>query len=275
MTTGFNFPAVANTYVAAPDFTPAAGGLLAAAQIREVGNDDPAMRGYMFDSDSAEVALGTVAFSSINATTTLTTGDGPVYYTSGSPFSVYAGFDFAPLSGASDQEAQDRAAARLKLGEGLAVETEFWTVMLAATGVANVISAGTAYKPLQALGLVAEYMGLHFNGVPFFHAGRRVSTALAGNQLVNLPDMGDASVKGGGLLVNGAGYVDKTGPTGATAATANQAWLYASGTPLLYRAEPVPVFAPDYAHNQRSAWMERTYVPSIDGPTVAILVDLT
>lgn len=265
------------SYVTAPDFTPATGGLLQVATVRTVNDYDPALRGFIFDSDSSETALGTVDYvtgATINMNTAaMSEGDGHLYKTSRDPFTVYGAFELSlPLTTAA--EAQTRAENRLAIGESIAVEAGVWNGALPGLAAGNILNSGTATPAKKALGILAEYLGHTFGGVPYFHGGRRLSNELAGLQLVNLPDTGDAFVKGGGLLVNGGGYFGKNGPDSKTA-TADQVWLYGTGTPLLYRSPVLVLESPKPKTNREAAYALRTYVPAFDGPVAAILVDLS
>lgn len=270
------------TYVDAPEFTPTGGGLLYAAEIREVADGAPELRGYSFDSDAAEVNVGTTAFSGdVNTTGALTPGDNTQLSVSDDPFTIYGAFS-GTMPIRTEEEALARAAERLALGEGVGVERAFWKGILAKQAAGNLLRGTTAVKADIGLGIVAEYMGEHFNGVPHFHAGRRLSNKLAGLQLVNLPDEGNASIKGGGALVNGAGYAAKTaintaadGSGTAVTPTTDQVWLVATGSPLFYRGPVGPSGHAKFSINQVSAYAQRTYVPSIGGPVVAVLIDLT
>lgn len=271
------FTYTGKVYTDAPPFTQPEGGLLDAAALRTVKQGDPLLRGYIFESHAGEVVLDDYTFNPIGtADPALGAGLGVSFVSSGAPFTADAVVDLNWID-LEPETAQARVEERFAHAEFLKVESKFWTGPLA--GAASLQRSGTALKPSRALGFLAEWIGTRFPGVPYFHAGRRVSNEIAASQLTVLPDDGlaVAKVKGGGVLINGAGYTDKAGPTGATAATADQAWLYVSGTPLLVRG-PVVVTptVPRYLDgNNDLAAAFRTYVPAIDGPVAAVLVDLS
>lgn len=276
--TQFGYPR--RTYTEAPPLLPPRGGLLDAAFIKDVGAGDPLLRGFIYESHATDVTADDVTFTSVSAISdaTFATDGDLVFTTSLNPFTISSEIHLGLLDETYAGTVQERAQARFALAEGIKVETEIWTGALSTAGSTTLLRSGTALKPSRAIGLLAEWIGTRYAGVPHFHAGRRVSNEIAASQLTVLPDDGTkaAQVKGGGVLVNGAGYIDKAGPTGATAATADQAWLYVTGNPVLVRGPVILTpTAPDYAHNLDRAFAIRTYVPSLDGPIAAVLVDLT
>lgn len=266
------------TYVEAPSFTPTGGGLLDLAEVRTVASGDPALRGYIFESELPETALGTVSGYVQSSTAALNEGLGHQYENSFDPFTVYGAFGIDAGAGDTVADAQTRAQRRLELGEGLATELALWNTGGILPTQANVVRTGPL-KAKLAVGLLAEWWAASNNGVPYFHAGRRVTNEIAASQLTDFT-ADDASVKGGGALINGAGYSAKTTIATVTP-SADQAWLFISGKPLLYRggigltaqngfAGPAAT-----ANNRTTAFALRTYVPSIDGPIGVVLVDLT
>lgn len=272
----FSYPK--RTYTTAPQIVPPRGGLLDTADVRDFAASDPILRGYVYETHAGDVVADDVSFSVADATGDATFAvDGDLVYVTSLPsFTISSEIHLELLDETYAGTVEERAAARFALAEGIKVEDEIWKGALAAN--ATLLRSGTALKPSKAIGYLAEWIGTRYAGVPHFHAGRRVSNEIAASQLTVLPDdgMSAAQVKGGGILVNGAGYTDKTGPTGATAATTDQAWLYVSGTPLLVRGPViVPPNAPDYAHNVDRSVAMRKYVPSFDAPIAAVLVDLT
>jgi hypothetical protein len=277
--------AFGRTYVDPPAITPTGRGLLHIADVRDVAEGSPEMRGWTFDSDSGEVVVNDVAFSGgIYSTTAMTDdADESNLYSSDDPFTIYG--SYAGVMPIRDvEEANARAKGRLEIGEGLAVERHFWADTLAKHAAGNLLRSGTAVSPKLGLGLLAEWSGSHYAGVPLFHAGLRGVNELAAQQLAVLPDDGalPASTKGGGVLVPGAGYTAQPtintkadGSGTAITPSADQVWLFASGVPVLYRDPITEAAAPKWSINQVRAFAQRTYTPGVDGPVAAVLITLT
>lgn len=269
------------SWVQPPSITPSGRGLLYAADVREVADDDPALRGFAFDSDSNEMALSTVGFSgSADHTNSLTDNTDAPIFTSDDPFSVYGSFA-GTMPVRDPEQANARAAARLRQGEGYAAEQAFWTATLAAHAAGRVLSA-TAVSPKLGLGLLLEWAGKNYAGIPYIHAGVRAVNELAALQLVNTPDEGAPTIKGGSFLVPGTGYfatptINTAADGSGTAVTpsTNQVWLFASGRPVLYRGQIGAEVAPKWSINQVRAYAIRTYTPGVDGYVAAVPITLS
>lgn len=266
------------TFVDAPTFHPAGGGVLDVAEVRDVVSGDPALRGFTYETELSDVGLGTVTGFVQSSTSPLAEGASHSYETSFDPFTIYgaAGVD----SGAGDtlQSVAEKAERRLTLAEGLTVERAMWEAGGILPTQATVLRSGAAIRTKLAVGILAETYAQNTNGTPYFWGGRRVANEISAQQLVDF-DVADAELKGGGALINGAGFFAKT-TIGGTTPSADQVWLFASGTPLLYRGS-VGVTSAHGASNSAGmnnrllGFAQRTYVPSIDGPVYAVLVDLT
>lgn len=275
--------AFGRTYVDPPRVIPSGRGLLYAAEVRDVAAGSPEMRGFTFDSDSSETTVGVVSYTgSINSTSGLT--DDPnesILYSSDDPFTIYGSYaGVMPIR--NPEEANARAAKRLALGEGIGVERGFWVNTLAKHANGNILRA-TAVTPKLGLGLLLEWAGLHYAGTPLVHMGVRAANELAGGQLLNFPEEGAPTSKGGAIIVPGSGYTvastvntnaDGTSGTAVTP-TADQAWLFTSGTPLLYRDPVTSLVAPKWSINQVRAFAERQYTAGVDGQVAAVLINLT
>jgi hypothetical protein len=266
------------SYTDAPAFTKPEGGLLEVAAIKTVAASDPILKGFIFESLASDMQLDDYTYNPVGTPDPSLGTPTPLNFISNSQeFTIDSVVEFNWIE-LQTMDAQQRAVERFATAEETKVETEFWTKTLATAGIAP--RTTTALKPAKALGYLAEWIGTRFGGVPYFHCGRRVANEIAAAQLTVLPDDGlnAAKIKGGGVLINGAGYVDKGGPTAqATTATVDQAWLYVSGTPFLVRG-PV-VLAPTTPRyqdlNDDRSVAFRKYLPAIDGPVAAVLVDLS
>lgn len=272
------------TYVDPPGLTPSSRGLLYTAEVRTVADSDPALRGFVFDSDSGENAVDVVSFTG-SADSTNTMADNPDesnLYASDDSFTVFGSYaGVMPIR--SVEEANARAAKRLQNGEYIGVEKAFWSGTLAKHAAGNLLAAGAAVSPTIGVGLLLEWGARYYAGVPYLHTGLRAANQFASLQMVDLPGLGETpDLRGGGMLVPGAGYYSQLtintaadGSGTAITPTANQVWAFASGKPLLYRGSILPTSAPAWSINQVHAFAQRTYTPGVDGPVAAVLITLT
>ncbi len=202
-------------------------------------------------------------------TKTLPLGDLDVI--TGLPFIVYESVSCGP--GLGDEEARQRAQARLEMHEQFRVEQQFAADALAGTDVAT--PNGTTALPFeQALGLLEREIAARYGGLGIIHAARQLAAvAQSVGWLVERrgePDTVRTVLDN--VWAFGAGY-GTASPLGV-AAPAGQAWIYATGPVLLQRG---PVQArTDFSttRNIRLALAERSYVITADCPRLAVLADL-
>lgn len=191
----------------------------------------------------------------------------------GDPFHIYAGVE-CNLFGSTEADYAQKAQERLELGEQRAAEQALWDQTFRQRAV-NLTPAGGAVSPAAALGLLEEYAGNTYGGVPVIHAGRRLSVLLAAKSAVK----GSETVTGSDF-VNGAGYFGVAGPDDEEAVPApivageNEAWMYVTGAVSLRRGPARIHNAVSTVSNDRIALAERTYVPTVDCMVGAILVTL-
>lgn len=266
------------TFVDAPTFHPAGGGVLDVAEVRDVQSGDPALRGYTYETELGDIALGTVTGYAQSSTAAMAEGQSHNFELSFDPFTIYAAAGVDAGAGDTEASVAEKAQRRFELAEGLTVERAMWETGGILPAQASLLRSGNPIRTKLAIGILAEWYAQNTNGTPYFWGGRRIANEIAANQLVDF-DVADAEVKGGGALINGAGFFAKTTIAGVTP-SADQVWLYATGTPLLYRGT-VGTTSGGFnqptasANNRLVAFASRTYVPSIDGPVAAVLVDLT
>lgn len=265
------------TYVPAPRFAQRNDGLLALADVRDVPIGDPILRGLAFELEStASVADLDYTGATVNATADIAAFSDLTIQDGLTGFTVYAGAEFNALV-AGEYDPIQRATERLLTGEETRVEKTLWDLFLGGHSTDITPTPGTAVKPIAALGLLAEYAGIHYNGLPTFHAGRRATTTLSANWVLERDQLGGHYVcSDGAPLIAGDGYYGTTSPDGTHAPTATQAYVYVTGTPLLYRSA-IDVYRPPIqpSTNGDRTVAYREYVPVIEAFSAGILVDLT
>lgn len=187
---------------------------------------------------------------------------------SGQPFTVYR------MTECKDLHGDDTAWARrsLELGEAHAVESGFMQSHLAQPTTA-LPNGTTAVSLTNGIAILEGYAADVYGGVPTLHIPRSVVTrALAVGALVPGADW-RVNTPQGVDVANGGGYSLNLGPTGEPA-PAGQAWLYITGLVTLLRGQVIANRVLDNENNNQVVLAERTYVPSVDCFTAAVLVTL-
>lgn len=257
-----------NTRVEAPAFVPAKGGIL---DVVEVVTATPhELMGVEYESEACE-AVNHVLLDVNSCIESANKDFDGIGFEQGAPFHIYAGVECS-LFMESIEPFASKAAVRLDRGASRAIEERLWTNEFPDRAV-DLTPGGVAVSPKRGLAILEEYAGSNYLGVPIVHAGRQVATYIAGETLLT-HDLGEASVAGGAGFVNGAGYTSKTGPA-AVVATANQAWMYATGHIVIRRSAVTIAQAVGPASNDMIALAEQTIVPTIDCFVAAILVNLS
>lgn len=254
-------------YVEAPTITRTSGGILDRAQVIDiVGGDLNELMGVMYESDSCwPVRLVTLDVNSCVSTAAKTFD--AFGFETGTPFHIYAGVDCSVLAG----NFEAKATTRLELGETRAVEKQLWENTFRTEAV-NITPAGGAVSPKVALGLLEEFAGASYAGVPTLHVGKRGAVFLASENLLKL-DAAEPVTVGGSIVVPGSGYTSLIGP-GGVVATATEVWVYMTGHIVLRRGPITTIPAIDQYTNSSIVLAERTYVPTVDCFTVAIRMSL-
>lgn len=208
-------------------------------------------------------------------------------------FNVYASEICTPV-GTTLAEAHRRVRARLALGAQTAVEASLWggnatiqgvfQLMNTATLVTPVAAATTLVEALSTLEQTAVGLG---DGPIFIHARPRMAAYMASRNLLDEgpfpPDL-PASAKGlkrthlGSTVVFGGGYAG-TSPDDATAPSATQEYMFATGRVLIWQSAvvegpPEGVGDPtlNTTTNQRAIFAYRTYGISVECFAAAVQV---
>lgn len=200
--------------------------------------------------------------------------------TRGLPFSMYAGVDCSPV-GYDEDYVNSRAQAILKLGWQQAAETALWTGG-GVTSLAPVLNSAstpvqaTALSIVQAIAALEAYIRKNYLGVGVIHAVPAVAAYAQRNHLI-VERVGKLQTILGTDLCFGGGY-DGTGPGNVTPA-ANSTYLYATGLITIRRGEPrvnggLPAGFIRETNHQK-VYAEQPAVLTVDGPIVAVSVDLT
>lgn len=254
-------------WVDGPAITPVTGGIITVAPPRDI-TDPHAVYGINWESEIAGAGGFVIPNADdCNGPTGVKSADG-FQYVEGTPFPIYHGVKCKPIGDNADYLAHARR--NLELNEGFLIEQRLWNKFL--PDAATDLNPAGAVKPKIALGLLAEYAGTQYRGVPVLHFGRRLGVYLAGEQLVK-QDESDAAAAGGAQYVNGAGYTSLAGPGGVTAA-ASEAWCYITGQLALWHTPVVANETFDPAKNTALAIAERTIIASVESFVVGIRVSL-
>lgn len=267
MTTG-------ETRIDAPLREPVQGGLFQAANVAPASGAP--LMGVFYETDGIYDALA-IAEDTATCIATAemdTTGFDFVF---GLPVHLYAAVrcnGFGNDTTEFENDAQDRLVA----GEQRTLEGILWNRLLPEAAEGNDLNPAGALSVKRALGVVEEYMGLHYTYVPTIHFGRRLAVDLADHFLVKFDGQKAASV-GGSQAVNGAGYVGQNGPSvdadsDPVVAANGTVWLYETGQIGILQGPIQTTSVRDPKTNDLFAVAYRTDVITIDGPTVAVRVTL-
>lgn len=197
--------------------------------------------------------------------------------TQGLPFSVYAGVTCSVV-GYTEEYILSRARAILKLGWQHGAEQALWSG--AGSSAPALTSAGTTaatgVSMTAAVGALEKYMGANYLGTAVIHAPRDAAAYLAeAHQIFERGNQLQTAL--GSQFVFGGGYPN-TAPGGG-AAGANTIWMYATGLLTARRAEPFINgdlgASLNRATNVQNVFAEQPTVLTVDGPIVAVSVDLT
>lgn len=199
-------------------------------------------------------------------------------YAIGLPFSVYAGVQCS-IIGYDEQFILDRARAILKLGWQNAAETALWGG--AVNNAPSLAGSGTLVVPgasgvsfTAGLAALEEYMGANYLATAVIHARRDAGPWAAKNFQI-YERSGQLQTVLGSQWCFGGGYLN-TGPTGV-AAPAGSLWMYATGIVQVRLGEAFinGALAENYNRTTdvQTVFAEQQTVLTVDGPTVAVLVN--
>lgn len=156
-------------------------------------------------------------------------------------------------------------------GESFAAERAVQRLLLNPDAVDLTPTPGTPVTNLKAaMGILEQYAGEVYGGVPLLHANRYI-TALMPELQVDDSDW-TIHTQQGTPFANGAGYSDR-GPDGLTAPE-GAGWLYISGQVNLWQGTPQVTEAHDLKRNKNQALIEAVYAATVECFTAAILVGI-
>ena len=258
------------TRVTAPTVAPAPGIFDVSAPQTLSEGDIHQLMGVEYESESC-VPINFVTLDPDSCIATAAKETEGLFFEQGDPFHIYAAVECNLfLSG----EYESKAAARLEAGEQRAVEEQLWEHTFRDRAV-NLTPAGGAVSATIALGLLEEYAGTVYGGIPTVHAGHRLTVHLAAKGLVKGTELATKS-----KFVSGAGYTGVTGPDdeavppAPVVAGVNEVWMYITGEVALRRGPTRTFTATETVTNDLMALAERSYVPTVDCMVGAILVTL-
>lgn len=194
------------------------------------------------------------------------------------PFYVYGSYVCSPV-GHDVQWAQQRAALHLIAREEAAVEHALWTGDLGNTPNltgATGLNSGTALDPVEAIGILEDWLAAEYGSRGVIHMTRRAATS--GLAALSLRIEGQRLVTALGTpVVAGSGYTG-TSPAGA-APSAGESWIYASPGLFGYRSQTIePSNRPgdllNRANNDLHGMVERGYLLGWD-PCGTAAVEMT
>lgn len=184
-------------------------------------------------------------------------------------FGIYSGIDRPMLVTAGDPKSF--LASTHKNGTSHAVEEAVQTLLLNPVAVDITPTPGTAVTDARAaLGLLEQYIGSRFRGLPVIHANR-FAVALFRDLEVDTSNWIIHTTQGT-PVANGSGY-GQEGP-GDVLATATQAWVYVSGQVNIWQGETSVYDAPDLKENRHQYLAETRFLANIEGPVGAILLGI-
>jgi hypothetical protein len=153
------------------------------------------------------------------------------------PFTVYGHFNCSPV-GYTPAEAQARAEAHLLAREEQRVERAVWTGDLGNEPNfkdADNLTTTAAVDPITAIELLEEWSVLKYGALAVLHMTRPVALHLLSLDVLEVKGSRIQS-RIGTPVVAGGGYTG-AGPTGGTAPTAGQSWVYITPPLFYYRSE--------------------------------------
>ena len=283
-------------YVAPPAVEPVRYGLLSVSIVAD--DIDPHWQtGVQWESFSCEAAscMGVDCSAPAGSPKTPRNGETTVEVT---PFAVYGSYQCSPVGRPWD-EAQQRALTHLLTGEQRAVEGNVltgacgntpylanYTDGLTPEQTVNLSPAatngndGVAVVAVDGFAILEGWLGENYGSVGVIHAPRAIAPYVE-DYVHRQGSMMETSL--GTLVAFGGGYdgANNTAPDG-TATPPGEAWLYASGRPVIRRSEPFTYPEPQQAGggldkglNDLTFLAERMYAVGWDCNAAAVRVLLT
>lgn len=196
----------------------------------------------------------------------------------GLPFSAYAGVQ-CKIVGYTEEYILSRARAILTLGWQHAAEEALWSGAQgnapALTSAGTVVGSGVSM--VAGVAALEDYLGTNYLGVGIIHAPRKAAPYLTKDYQIYERGVNQLQTALGTMFAFGGGYPN-TGP-GNIAPTANIIWMYATGLITVRRSEAFINGGLGQALNRstnvETVFAEQPTVLTVDGPIVAVKVDVT
>lgn len=176
------------------------------------------------------------------------------------PFDAYLGIKASLM----DDQTTAKAALDAAFDAGVShfVEEKVQETLL--NPVAELVHDSPVENPRLALGLLEQWASDRLGFEPLIQANRTGVSMLRDLK----GDDGILRTKQGAGIANGGGY-KQVGPGGVEAEW-DEAWLYISAKPVIYRTEVIANEAEELVKNQKLYLAEARYLPIIQGPVGAI-----
>lgn len=160
------------TFVDAPTVKPTALGLYSVAELRPAPGHDLMGIAYQSEAGFTGDFVGLDPESCISTDEKVADG---FLWVSGTAVHLFAAAECTPLG--NDEEFAGVAKARLDQSEEFLAERHFWENLLP-EGATDITPGGTAVSPRIGLGLLEEYVGQLYRGLPTLHIGKRLGVFL-------------------------------------------------------------------------------------------------
>lgn len=246
----------------APDIAPARGGLLSVVDPIKDFDKHAFFTGIEYES-ALDVIPRLVPTDGSDKVFDETTNKSAVQ------FDVYSGIERPLLI--SDGKEHALLNDSHTRGMSHAVEQAVQSLLLNPVAVDLTPTPGTAVTdPRAALGILEQYVGSRYRGLPIIHANR---FAVALFRELEVDTSGWLiHTSQGTPVANGAGY-GQEGP-GDVLATATQAWVYVSGQVNIWQGDTEVRDGHDLPENRRHHLAETRFLANIEGPVGAILLGI-
>lgn len=246
----------------APEVAPSRGGLLSAVDVITDFDSHAFYTGIEYES-VLDVVPSTVPDAGTDKVFGETVNKNAI------PFDVYSGLD-SPMLISNGNEASLLLDSHNN-GLSHAVEEAVQALLLNPVAVDLTPTPGTAVTdPRAALGILEQYVGSQYRGLPIIHANR-FAVALFRDLEVDTSNWIIHTTQGT-PVANGSGY-GQNGP-GDVLATATQAWVYGSGQVNIWQGPTEAREGMDLANNRRNHLAETRFLANVEGPVGAVLLGI-
>lgn len=261
-------------YSTAPGTTPLLGTLLHTATV-EPGIEYLVEGRDIFESFNRMSFGRTAVFCGVNAKTF----DQASTWVQGVPFVAYGGV----LCNAVGLDQADQLTEVTRVfsdGESVAVEAAVMDLLFSPTAPStfavptDITPAGGAVKPKVGIAMIEGWMARRYVGTPTIHLPTVIASLVMGADGV-AAEQDVLMSKLGSKIVNGAGYDEPNVSPAGAANPAGERWIYGTGEVLVRQGDVIAQQAFNQSNNQVTTLAERPYVIAVDGPVVAVRVQVT